>query len=255
MYVPLARRWVAAGHVVLRLDLGGIGDSAPPPGEEANDAYPKHMLDDARDAIAFVRRSAPDRPVVVAGLCSGAWLAFRAAAEDLDVDGIAAINPPLYLREGDGGKEWRATEDEIERYRQSIRVPEKWAKVLRGRASYTAFIHVAAGALRRRVANSRGAAFGYALGHGFSNDLVAIARRRVRSLFVFSARGDGLAYFEEHARPAFRDPSVRNTVQHVVIEGAGHCFRPRAAQQRMSELLTTFIDEIGRRAETPRSGR
>ena len=43
LYVPLARDWAARGHHVLRYDLGGIGDSAPPPGAADNIAYPAHM--------------------------------------------------------------------------------------------------------------------------------------------------------------------------------------------------------------------
>src|SRR4029077_7781532 len=71
LYVPLARYWAARGHHVLRYDLGGIGDSAPPPGAPDNVAYPGHMLDDAREAIAFVRKeAATDGRVIAAGLCS-----------------------------------------------------------------------------------------------------------------------------------------------------------------------------------------
>ena len=55
LYVPLAREWAARGHLVLRFDLGGIGDSVPRRAAEENVAYPAHMLDDAREAIAFVR--------------------------------------------------------------------------------------------------------------------------------------------------------------------------------------------------------
>src|SRR4029077_21192229 len=71
LYVPLAREWATRGHLVLRYDLGGIGDSAPPPGAPDNVAYPGHMLDDAREAIAFVRKeAATDGRVIAAGLCS-----------------------------------------------------------------------------------------------------------------------------------------------------------------------------------------
>src|SRR4029077_17343514 len=86
LYVPLAREWATRGHLVLRYDLGGIGDSAPPPGIEENEVYPAHALGDAHQAIALVRNEAPGRRVILAGLCSGAWLAFLAAREGLPVD-------------------------------------------------------------------------------------------------------------------------------------------------------------------------
>ncbi len=245
MYVPLARQWVASGHVVLRFDIGGIGDSAPPPGATAQVAYPSHMFDDARAAIEFLRTSAPGRPVVGVGLCSGAWLAFRAAADGVEVDAVAAINPPLYLREPDGGAKWLAEGRELERYRQSIRAPQKWAKALRGQASISAFTRTVTEALSRRLAHRFSAAFAHTPPEGLARDLVAIAGRRIRTLLVFSACGDGLAYFEAHAQRAVRNPAVQETIRSVVVDGAGHSFRPRAAQHRVRELLTTFVGELG----------
>ena len=100
LYVPLARELAAQGHVVFRYDLGGIGDSAPPPGAKENVPYPAHALDDLRQAIACIRKEAPGRRLIVAGLCSGGWHAFSAAREGLPVDGIVAVNAPLYLRDG-----------------------------------------------------------------------------------------------------------------------------------------------------------
>jgi hypothetical protein len=65
--------------------------------------------------------------------------------------------------------------------------------------------------------------------------------RGIRILFVFSRGDDSLKYFQLHAQPALRRASVRNCIQHVVVEGAGHTFRPRAAQQTLRELLTDFV--------------
>ena len=59
LYVPLARELSAQGHLVLRYDLGGIGDSEPPAGSAENVPYPAHALDDAREAIAFIRSRRP----------------------------------------------------------------------------------------------------------------------------------------------------------------------------------------------------
>ena len=68
-----------------------------------------------------------------------------------------------------------------------------------------------------------------------------IAGRGIRSLFVFSRGDDGLEYFQLHAPPALRRASVRDFIQHVVVEGAGHSFRPRAAQQTLRGLLIDFV--------------
>ena len=99
------------------------------------------MLDDARDAIAFVRRQAPQRPVIVAGLCSGGWLAFQAARHDLGVDGVISINAPFYLYDTD--RQWLRDRRAVARYQRAVRDPAKWMKALRGHASYGAFTRLA----------------------------------------------------------------------------------------------------------------
>jgi alpha-beta hydrolase superfamily lysophospholipase len=241
LYVPLAREWATRGHLVLRFDLGGIGDSRPPTDPGLNVAYPAHMLDDAREAIAFVRRAAPERRVIVAGLCSGGWLAFRAARDGLDIDGIVSINPPMYLRDGSAGRQWVHDGRELERYQRSMRDPAKWMKALRGGASYATFTRMAASALAQRVTIGLSGRRGDALPDSLARDLTAIADREVRALFVFSRGDNGFAYFQLHGQPALRRSTVRHFIQHVVIEDAGHACRPQAAQQRLRELLTDFV--------------
>jgi len=243
LYVPLARQWAARGHFVLRFDLRGIGDSAPSERSGNNTAYPEQMLDDARDAIALVRKEAPGREVIVAGLCSGGWLAFQAARHDLGVDAIISINPPLYLRDRDAL--WLRDGRVLGRYRQAMRDPSKWVKALRGEASYAAFTRVAARALSRQVAVRARGILGDELPDGLANDLCAIAARRIRTLFVFSRGDNGLAYFQAQSPPALKRPQVRAFVQHLVVDGAGHVFRPLAAQQTLAALLTRFVTEQG----------
>jgi alpha-beta hydrolase superfamily lysophospholipase len=252
LYVPLARYWAARGYHVLRYDLGGIGDSAPPPGAPDNVAYPGHMLDDAREAIAFVQKEAHNlgarssglgtRRVIAAGLCSGGWLAFQAARDGLAVDAVVSINPPMYLLDRNAGVRWVADANEFDRYQHSLRDPSKWLKALRGGAAYAHFMRVSASALRRSVAARVGGLLGDALPEGLANDLCTIANRGVRTLFVFSRGDDGLQYFQWHAQPALRRARVRDFVQQLVVEGAGHTFRPRAAQQTLREILIDFVE-------------
>jgi dienelactone hydrolase len=242
LYVPLARQWAAGGHAVLRFDLEGIGDSGPASRQllkSCGNAYPSGMLDDARHAIAFVRQAAPGRRVIVAGLCSGGWLAFQAARHGLEVDAIVAINPPLYLRDAD--QQWRAEGRELARYQQSMRNPSKWAKAVRGDASYATFTRLAARSLARKVTLRIRGALGEPPPDSLAGDLCTIAGRGITSFFVFSRGDDGLAYYNLHARPVLGRANLRDAVQHVVVEDAGHAFRPRAAQQLLRSLLTDFV--------------
>jgi alpha-beta hydrolase superfamily lysophospholipase len=238
LYVPLAREWAAHGHAVLRFDIGGIGESDPPDGGEDNFAYPQHMLDDAREAIAFVQQTAPQRRIVLAGLCSGGWLAFLAAREGLPIHGIVAVNAPLYLRDGSAGRQWLSEEHELELYRDALRARSMRVKELRGRASYGK----AARALLHQLTLKAGGVLAGTSVSGLSRDLHALADRGIASLFVFSRGDDGLRYFQLHGGRALTDAPVSEFVRHVVIDGAGHSFRPRAAQHALRRLLSEFVE-------------
>ncbi len=243
LYVPLAREWATRGHVVLRYDLGGIGDSAPPPGVDENVVYPAHALDDVREAIALIRREAPGRQIIVAGLCSGGWLAFLAAREGLPVDAIVSVNPPLYLRDGLSGSRRLAEYDELGRYQRSLRDPGKWAKALRGRAAYRTFVRLAAAHVGREIVSRIGLRRPL---EGLARDLEGIAERGITSLFVFSRGDGGLDYFRLYARHALRHRNVGKRIRHVVVDGAGHTFRPAAAQRALRELLVEFVSHFTR---------
>ncbi len=241
LYVPLARSWAAAGHPVLRYDLGGIGDSLPPPGAAENVAYPAHALDDAREALALIRSEAPGHPVIVIGLCSGGWHSFRAALEGLPVDAIVAINPPLYLREGSSGKRRANEDDEVRRYQRLLRNRSSWAKALRGRAAYGTALRLALGSYGRKLLARVNEAAGGRLLDGIVRDLDAISARGIASLLVFSRGDNGLNYFQLRGGTALRARRLRRHVQHVIIDGADHTFRPPEAQRALKVLLMDFV--------------
>ena len=80
--------------------------------------------------------------MIVAGLCSGGWLAFQAARDGLAVDAIVSVNPPLYLRDARRAVAGRGRA--LERYQQSMRRSVQVGEGLRGGAS-TYAVHAAGG--------------------------------------------------------------------------------------------------------------
>ncbi len=240
LHVQLARRWAADGHVVLRYDLGGIGDSLAPPGIEDNVAYPAHALDDAAAAIAHACSAAPStRRVVVLGLCSGGWLAFRAALDGLPVDAIVAINPPLYLRDGSAGMHSASDDSEFKRYQRLLFDRGRWTKVLRGRAAYRTFLRLGWGFFGRKLLARINTMCGGRLIDGFRHELNAISASGIACLFVFSRGDHGLDYFRLYGGAGRR--AERRGIHHVVVDGAGHTFQPLAAQSELRALLNDFV--------------
>jgi dienelactone hydrolase len=74
----MARSWAAQGVRVLRVDLGGLGDSPTRQGRQPDVVYPAEAIEDVVDAARFI---APEDPegVVLVGLCSGGYHALEGA--------------------------------------------------------------------------------------------------------------------------------------------------------------------------------
>ncbi|GAP35863.1 hypothetical protein [Piscinibacter sakaiensis] len=132
LWTRLARERAAAGDWVLRLDLAGLGDSAPRRPGARGDPYDPQAVADIAEAVAALRAAlaealapeadaaaaaagaaaSPDAsgaapvglgpgpgpgttvpPVGLVGLCSGAYQVWRAAVAGLPVERVALVNP------------------------------------------------------------------------------------------------------------------------------------------------------------------
>lgn len=86
LHVELARALAAAGHVVLRFDLGGLGDSQPSAGARPD------ANQDCRDALAALDARGIHGPVLMVGLCSGAHTAHQFAKAEPRIAGLFSID-------------------------------------------------------------------------------------------------------------------------------------------------------------------
>ena len=97
-WVELARDLAAGGSRVLRVDFRGWGES-PDDGRAPGRPYDQHCLDDTIDILTALRRDRQG-PIVLVGLCAGAWIALKATLTEA-ADAVVAINPQLYWQPGD----------------------------------------------------------------------------------------------------------------------------------------------------------
>lgn len=84
----LARSFVGAGFVALRFNFRGVGKSAGSFDEGRGE------VDDVLHAVAWLRNSAPDLPLWLAGFSFGAAMAIRAAVS-IPTDGLVSIAPAV----------------------------------------------------------------------------------------------------------------------------------------------------------------
>ncbi|MFV0281975.1 MAG: alpha/beta fold hydrolase [Rhodoblastus sp.] len=91
MNVENARLLARQGVASLRFDLSGIGDSAPRPGEPAQTIYTDWPPLDVSEAIDYLAAQGFG-PVVLFGVCSGAYVGLQTAINDGRVAGLLAAN-------------------------------------------------------------------------------------------------------------------------------------------------------------------
>lgn len=95
-WVELARDLAGRGRRTLRLDLRGWGESPDGPSTPGR-PYDAHAVG---DVVRAVQALDAEGPVVLGGLCAGAWIVL-AAARTVPVAGVVALNPQLYWQPGD----------------------------------------------------------------------------------------------------------------------------------------------------------
>jgi dienelactone hydrolase len=246
MYVTLARRLAAKGTLVLRLDLSGIGDS-PARGGIENVVYSDYALDDVSVAVAWARRAGATH-VTVAGMCSGAYHALKAAVHREPIDAVVPINPLTFFWKPDTPLDFPSyrVAAAAQRYGKSVRSAAAWKKVLRGDVDlrYAAEVVV----LRaREAAAHRGRdvlrRLRVPLEDDLGAELLALGRNGVAMRFVFAASDPGHAMLHEHGGAAVARLAAAGKLAIDILEGPDHTFTARWTQ-----LLV--LDAIERAAES-----
>ena len=235
-HVESARRLAAQNMPVLRWDLGGLGESRPPAGAGLDRPYPSYALGDIAMALAEFRQRTGVATVYLIGICSGGWHAFDAARSGLDVQGILAVNAPLYLLEGPDFRLQELWEhQEVERYRESILDQARVLKALRGQVNVQHFARVVARRLTALVRRTVPAAISRVR---LVEELSTIDRRGIRAHFAFSRSDLGQTYFETRV-----SPKVARSLPGLgwsVIDNADHTFRPLSAQDALRDTVDWF---------------
>jgi alpha-beta hydrolase superfamily lysophospholipase len=242
IYVSLARRWARSGYVVLRMDLAGIGDSATRPGHANNEVFPPEAIDDLRAAVEYLRARSGITDVAIAGLCSGAYHALRAAVAGVPVKRILMINPQNYFWEN--GKRLDDLQlAEVVRnpavYRQQMFSLRPWIRLITGQVNVWRIGKVAlqrTQLMLESVLRDLARALRIRLPRDLGYELETIAARGVRVVFVFARGEPGVGLLKLQAGSSVRKLGDRCRV-HVLEEG-DHVFTRSEHRRRMEEVLS-----------------
>jgi pimeloyl-ACP methyl ester carboxylesterase len=241
LYVTLARLLAARGYESLRIDLPGLGETPARAGDEENLPY-------MPDPVVPLRRLAGEpalqgRPLILLGLCSGAYHAFLSAIElrNADVREVVLINPlTFYWEQG------MTLEDapsvaygEWNWYQQSARDLDRWKRLLTGQINPLPIlgslgsrmmqkIRTQAGRIAERLERSPEDRISPSL----RNSLLKIERRGVKLTLLFADTDPGLGILRDRAQSTLKAMVARGSAEMQRISGADHTFsrlRPRKA--------------------------
>lgn len=93
MSVKIARGLAAEGHLALRFDFSGIGDSVPRTGTRS---FAESAFLEITEVMDFLEKSKGISRFILMGLCSGADAVYEAALRDSRVTGLCQIDPYCY---------------------------------------------------------------------------------------------------------------------------------------------------------------
>ena len=242
MSVGLARAWARHGYIVLRMDFAGIGDSGTRPGRTPNEIFPPAAVDDIRLAIEFVSTRFGVRDVSVAGLCSGAYHALRAAVAGLPVDRLLMVNPQNYFwKEGMSIYDMQLSElvTKPDISPQQIFSWQRWRRLFTGgidvRYILKRYVHMLGLTLESTVRdiarNMR-----IRLPHDLGWELEEIASRGVRMVFVFSRGEPGIELLRIQGGSSVKRLKERCKV--YIVDGADHVFSKLGPRSKLEKILS-----------------
>jgi len=255
LYVALARHLAMRGFPCLRMDLAGLGDSVNGELDRENDAYNVTAFRDIDLTLRYAQVALGIERVVVMGLCSGAYVAFQAAAQITNPVLVAGvlINPlTFFWREGMSMESDPAQEHARSHYylRMAFQ-PAKWLKLLSGQTKIGVLGSVKI--LAQRVRIGRGTmkpaeiterkqnALGHPVTEDTSGDLER-CRQRGRQLACFFSRSDpGYSLLMRSARRKTKQLCRAEKMSIHFIEDADHTFSHEAPRRNLLGAVSTYL--------------
>ena len=237
----IARHLARHGVASLRFDAANVGDSPPAPGAAEQVQYSDAQLADAGAAVdLLVARGLG--PILAAGRCSGAYLAFRAAVADPRIEGVVPVNiytfrwdPEMSVDEA-----LKTNPRSLGDYRQRLFDPATFRRLFAGKIDIgRALSNVGLQVLRRLVAVAPGI-FGRftrtgRLAIATHADFRALSGRNVPVRLIFSEADVGLERLNlEFGRKGL---SQYGNVKVETIPDADHNLSPPQAQAAYRALL------------------
>jgi len=245
LYVKLARRLAQLGFVVLRFDVSGVGDS---PSRRDNLPFAKSSLQETREAMDYLAEVRGVTRFLLAGLCTGAVVAFESARVDTRVMGTLLINPQGLIADSEEEIQTYIANRANRRYylRNALYNPASWLKLLKGRVDFRDILR----ALGRKSGSRRAK-----MGGGnpevekVMTGFQALADRGAEIFFLYSEGDPGIDELEVIMGGQLAALRGRENVAYSVVEATDHMFTSLIKQETFLELASDWLKVVGARCD------
>jgi dienelactone hydrolase len=243
--VALARWLAEQGIASLRMDGHGVGDAAPITGENGM-PYSKQGDRDVSAGVDFLAARFAG-PIVVLGMCSGAYHAFQAALDDKRINGLMLVNLQKFVWHGHESLSvvQRTTFRTTGYYLRNVANIDVWRRLLQGKVNVAGI----AGALANRAARHIAAAADPAIAALAGETAVGMVRRQlaelsersVQMLYVLSGNDPGLDEISDYfGLRGWRLRRTRNLTFRT-LRGADHTLSAHWARQRLRQSIAIYL--------------
>ena len=248
LYVTLARRLARAGFVVLRYDHSGIGDSAI---RRDNLPFEKSAVQETREAMEYLATTRGMSRFLLAGICTGAVVAYHTARADQRVVGAVLINGQGYIPESEAEVHAYLATRQRRRYYlgRALYSLQSWRKLVTGRVGYDELVRSLGlrGDGKRRakhVANPKAGEV--------AAGLRSLADRRMEMFFLYSEGDLGIEELDVILEGKVAELTARETVQYRVIERSDHMFTALTSQAEFLHRTGDWLQDVAARSPAGR---
>lgn len=242
--VQMARALATEGVASLRFDAANIADSPPVKNVPEQVLYNVAQNDDVSAALDFLSKRS-NGPIIAAGRCSGAYLAFNGAIADDRISAVVAVNPVVFhWRKG------RSVDEALHKrprsfgeYSQRFRQGATFKRLISGDVDVvSAGLNIVKATLKRLSTKTarlfrRGSEEGRAVYGAFDR----LKANNTAVHLLYSDNDDGLEHFQYYFDADGRGLSVYQNVSLTIIPDADH-------NLSTPEAKATFIDAVRRLA-------
>ena len=240
----LAAALASDGHLVMRFDFTGIGDSERPVSErdQTPASFEEQIVSETCAAMDHLATTRGVNRFVLAGMCLGADAALRTALTDSRAMAIVLINPTslettMASESDSGAREAEArgraealTRTQLRAYIRKVRNPRNWLRLLSGKSNLRALVGTLARTLRPRTPTDT-----------VPPDIRVLRERGIRCLLAYSTESTTWEFFRVAHKRAIQRLNDRTRFDLRVVDGADHIFTLLWSQHHLTHLVTTWM--------------